>query len=107
MEKDNTSEIVKYSALTAGIIWNENNPKEYIERPISTIFNGIIYGSICSYGASMVADKLPTNGKYVLAGLIGLSAAYYLGKGCYNLYNGIENVKDTRPPIVSVTFSQS
>jgi hypothetical protein len=106
MEKDNAQELVKISALTAGIIWNENNPKEYLEHPISTVCNGLLYGSICTIGASLVADNLPTKGKYVLAGLIGLSGIYYLGKGYYDLYNGIQRER-TSSPIISITYNSS
>jgi hypothetical protein len=106
MEKDNAQELVKISALTAGIIWNENNPKEYLEHPISTVCNGLVYGSICTIGAGLIADNLPSKGKYALAGLIGLSALYYLGKGCYDLYKGNKKEKIITP-IITITYNNS
>ncbi len=99
-------ELVQYSALTAGLFWSENNPKKYLDEPISTVLNGVIYGSLYSYGASLVADKLPEKGKYIFAGLIVTSGLYFLGKGIYNSYYGLNsNEKSNKIQLINITYN--
>jgi hypothetical protein len=97
-------DVVKYSTLASGIIWYENNPKKYLTQPLSTIFNGVVYGSICSLGATFISKSLPDKGKYLLSGIIGLSGIYYLGKGFYNSYYGIETNENIRNNDIFIGF---
>lgn len=92
---------VKNLSLLAGIIWGlPSNPKIILDEPILSTFNAVIYGSMCMYSASVVAEQLPTKGKWIFAGLIGASAVYHLGKFAYYSYTGkVYNRKNISPLI--------
>lgn len=92
VSKLNNNDLVGQTALVAGIIWSQKDLSNIVRFPISSTFNGLLYGSLCSIGASFVADKLPEKAKPYFAGLIGVSAGLYL---IQNIYNKITNKSET------------
>ena len=96
---------VKRAAIIAGCIWAIPVPKMLIDHPISATMCGVAYGSLCAAGASIVAENLPEKGKYIFAGIIGISAMYHLGKTIYNAYNGISPT--TASPLLQITVTSS
>ena len=71
------------SCFVAGMISTCNNPKNYFEEPISVLFRSLVGGSITSLFGGLVLENRKPIDKYVIAGLLGVSSAYYLGKGIY------------------------
>lgn len=94
--------VVESSALVAGIIWSQNDLTKFVTHPISSTFNGLLYGSLCCMGATIVSEKLPNSAKPYFAGLIGISAGYYLLKNLYAKYN---NELPEQSTVVNVTIN--
>lgn len=69
------------ATLLTGIIWSQQNPRNFLKRPISSLFEGLIYGGLCTFGVGFIYDRMNPNGKYAFAGLLGLSALYHLYRG--------------------------
>ena len=67
--------------LLTGIVWSQQNPKNFVTRPISSLVEGLMYGGLCTFGVKFISDKMNSNGKYAFAGLLGLSALYHLYRG--------------------------
>jgi len=75
-------DICLYDAtLITGIVWSQQNPRNFLKRPISSLFEGLIYGGLCTFGVKIISDRMNPNGKYAFAGLLGLSALYHLYRG--------------------------
>ena len=69
------------SALLAGIVWSQKNPRRFITNPISSMFEGLLYGGFCATGVKLLADNMNARSKYAFAGLLGVAALYHLYKG--------------------------
>jgi hypothetical protein len=52
-------------------------PSNYIERPLSTLFDGCVNGFIYSIGGAIVYDWVPPNLRFIMPILLGLSVVKY------------------------------
>ena len=102
--KDKYDEIIKGTSFIAGIIWSKNDPTKFVTHPISSTFDGILYGSLTSIGAGIVGVNLPEKAKPYFAGLIGISAGIYLINQLYKKYNNINEIDDNKS-LIRINFN--
>lgn len=100
------NDIIKGTSFIAGIIWSKNDPTKFITHPISSTFDGILYGSLTSIGAGIVGVNLPEKAKPYFAGLIGISAGLYLINQLYKKYTNNINDNDDKN-LIRIYFNTS
>jgi hypothetical protein len=57
-----------------------HNPKDFLEKPISTVANGMFVGTLYGIGAELVSTNFNENQKVIFAGLITVAAVYHFAK---------------------------
>ena len=92
MDSDSNLKLIENTALVAGVIWSQHDPVNFVKTPISSTFNGLIYGGLVSIGAGYVGSMVPDKIKPYFAGLIGVSA------GCYLIHKVYQKITNTLPP---------
>ena len=85
--------------FVAGMFWSQKNLKTWFTHPLSSSFNGLITGSIASYGSYIIAINLPKKVQPYFGGLLVASSLYYLYKQYKN-----EDVP-VNAPLININIS--
>jgi hypothetical protein len=73
----NTDEAISVSGFALGFI-TQSNQKDLLEKPLTTIFFGTIFGIITSFGASCVGAIIHPKFRCVIPVAVTASCAYHI-----------------------------
>ncbi len=68
------------ASIFAGILWAQNNSKNFINNPLSSLFNGLIYGGLCGISAGFIKNKINKTYHPLISGLIIISGGVWFYK---------------------------
>lgn len=80
-----SDEVIETAGFMAGVFWrglikDKHNNYNILETPLTTMFDGCVYGSFIAIGALIVSTMMPPGAKPIIPIALGASVLYHMSK---------------------------